>query len=215
MTSQLSIKESLRLLKKYNIPVVNSRVANDKESLLKAAGRIGFPVVIKIDSPDIIHKSDAGMVVTDINNKRELEEAYEKIMNNVKAKSPVPHINGVMVSGAASGVEVIVGAKKDRQFGPVVLCGIGGVFVEVLKDISLRVAPIDRNTALEMINELKGKRLLEGVRGMEEVNKKKIADLIVKVSVMIDKETTINEMDFNPVIANNKTAKVADMRILK
>ena len=204
---QLSGEKTLKLLNKYKIPVVNTSILTSKEKVLKAATAIGYPVVLKLDSPEIVHKSDAGAVITNIANRNELENAYDKL------KSIDVKLNGYIISKQVTGTEVIVGGKKDEHFGAVVMFGVGGVFVEILKDVSLRIAPVMKKDAYEMLDEIQARGILDGERGYPKANRVKLAELIVNVSKLIYKED-IEELDLNPCFVDENSVGVADFRML-
>lgn len=209
----LSFIEVKNILKKYKLPFPASELAKSENDACRIADKISYPVVLKIDSPDIIHKSDVGGVMIDINSAEEAVSAYNRIMKNVK-RIKNARINGVIVQKMERGTAVIIGMKRDAQFGPVLMFGIGGVFVEIMKDVSFRIAPIDKNEALEMVKEIKGYEILKGARGTEKVNIEAIVGIILKLSKLSIKEKNIMELDFNPVIANKKTAMIVDARII-
>ncbi len=209
----LSFIEVKNILKKYKLPSPPSELAKSESEARKIADKIGYPVVIKIDSPDISHKSDVGGVMTDIKSGEDTTAAYLKIIKNAR-KIKNAKINGVIVQKMEHGTAVIIGMKRDAQFGPVLIFGLGGVFVEIMKDVSFRIALIDKNEALEMIKEIKGHEILKGARGAEKANINAIVDIILKLSRLSIKEKRIMELDFNPVIANKKTAKIVDARII-
>jgi acyl-CoA synthetase (NDP forming) len=172
-------------------------------------------VVLKIASADIIHKSDAGGVKVGLKNKREVEKAYGEIMKAAKGKFPKAKIEGAAVQKMARpGTEVIVGTFKDAQFGPVIMFGLGGIFVEVLKDVSFRIVPIERRDAAEMIKEIKGYPLLKGYRGMEPASLPALEDILLKVSDLVAKTPEIKELDINPIIAYKDSAVAVDARIV-
>lgn len=206
--------ESRKILAKHGFILPKAMLAKNAGSAEKYAKKIGYPVVLKIMSPDIIHKSDYGCVKTGITNSTEAKFAYHTIINNALGRNIAAKIDGVSVEETLSGVELIVGAKQDPQFGPIVLFGIGGVFVEVLKDAAIRLAPIERKDAKEMISEIKGHKLLEGYRGMPQVNLKAVEDALLAASRLICKHPEITEMDVNPLFANEKKAVVGDVRII-
>lgn len=165
------------------------------------AAKLGFPVVLKIASDDIVHKSDVGGVRVGINSKEELEMVYAEIMASVKKNCPGARIEGVLVQPMIKGVqEVIVGIKRDPSFGPVVLLGLGGVWVELLRDVSLRICPVARDDVLEMLKELKGYPLLNGYRGSKPVDLEALIDLTLKVSQLALDLPALSEMDLNPVM---------------
>ncbi|MBI2129616.1 acetate--CoA ligase family protein [Candidatus Woesearchaeota archaeon] len=209
----LSFIETKKILKKYKMPYPPSELAKSELEARKIADKIGYPVVLKIDSPDIVHKSDVGGVIADIKSGEDAAAAYLKIIKNA-GKIKNARINGIIVQKMERGTAVIVGMKRDAQFGPALMFGLGGIFVEIMKDVSFRIAPIDKNEALEMIKEVKGYEILKGARGSEKANIDAIADIILKLSKLAIKEKNIMEIDFNPVIVNKKTAKIVDARMM-
>jgi acyl-CoA synthetase (NDP forming) len=212
MMKKLSDKKTLELLKKNKIALAGYGIAKKKEEASRIAKKLGFPVVMKISSPDIIHKTDSGGVILDIGSKEEAERAYEKLM--AKARKKKAKVEGVLIQEQVKGREVVIGSKFDVQFGPVIMVGLGGIFVEVLKDVSFRLIPIDRGDAREMIEELKSYPILKGVRGEKGVNLRLLEDFLLKVSSMVEKNPSIKELDINPLIINNKSGKAADARVL-
>ncbi|MDP2951852.1 MAG: acetate--CoA ligase family protein, partial [Chloroflexota bacterium] len=175
--------EAKDLLREAGIPVVETRLAQTKKDALALSRKLGFPTVLKIVSPQIIHKSDVGGVKLGLANATQVGKAYAEIMAAVKEKAPGAEIYGVSVQHMARpGVEIIVGMSKDPQFGPVIMFGIGGILVEVLKDVSFRIVPITRRDAGQMIREIKGYPILEGYRGQEPANIPQLEDLLLKVS---------------------------------
>ena len=176
---------------------------------------MGFPVALKIASPDIVHKSDSGGVRLSLNNASEVRAAYREIMDGVQKKNPLASIQGVSVQKMAKpGTEVIVGTSKDPQFGPVIMFGLGGIFVEVLKDVSFRIIPLGQKDALEMIEEIKGYPLLQGYRGKESVDIPALTEIILKISRVIEEHPEIKELEINPIIAYKKGAIAVDARII-
>jgi acetate---CoA ligase (ADP-forming) subunit beta len=207
--------EAKELLRKADIPVVDTRLARTKREAIALSINIGFPVVLKIGSPDIVHKSDAGGVKVGLNNMTQVSKAYREIITSIKQKFPDAHIEGVTVQKMASpGVELIVGMNKDPQFGPVLMFGLGGILVELINDVSFRVVPLTTLDAMGMIQEIKGYKLLKGYRNIEPVNIPAIADLILKVSDFVERNPQINELDLNPVFADKKGVLVVDARIV-
>lgn len=204
-----SERESKLELKKYGVEVPAEYVVSEKAELRKL--ELTYPVAAKIESPDILHKSDVGGVKLNIRNPEELEAAFEEVLNNAKAHCPDARINGVLVSRMLPpGREFIIGVNNDPQFGPMVLCGLGGVFVEVFKDVSLYPAPINRKEALQMIQSLKGYRLLTSYRGQKEGDVEALADLIVQIADYAAKnKDTLAELDLNPVFVYPKGEGVA------
>jgi acyl-CoA synthetase (NDP forming) len=207
--------ESKELLKKAGIPIVETKLARSKKEAISISKEMGFPVVLKISSPDVVHKSDSGGVKLGLANTTQVGKAYSEIISSVKRAYPEAQIQGVSVqSMAPPGVEVIVGMSKDPQFGPVLMFGLGGVFVEVLKDVSFRIVPVTERDAREMIKEIKGYPILEGYRGQKPASISALEDLIIKVSQFVEKNPQIKELDLNPIFAYPDKAVAVDARII-
>jgi acyl-CoA synthetase (NDP forming) len=206
---QLDFSEAEKILKKYRIKTPNSTIVKKREEAAKAAKKLGFPVVMKIISPDIIHKTEKKAVMTGILDEAGAERAFDEI----KKRSGKARFKGILVQQQVEGKEVIIGGKTDAQFGPIVLFGIGGIFVEIMKDVSLRIAPIEKSEALEMIKEIKSYPILAGARGEKPVNLAKLAEMISAVSKMIS-NNKINELDLNPVIVSDKECVAVDIRMM-
>lgn len=207
--------ESKEFLKEAGISLAEARLARSKSQAMVLGKEIGFPIVLKIISPDVIHKSDAGGVKVGLKNASQAGKAYDEIMASVKQVHPQAAIEGVSVQGMArQGVEVIIGMSKDAQFGPVIMFGLGGVLVEVLKDVSFRIVPLVRRDAREMIREIKGFPLLEGYRGQEPANIPYLEEMILKVSDFVERNPEIKELDLNPIFAYKDGAVAVDARIV-
>jgi acetate---CoA ligase (ADP-forming) subunit beta len=207
--------EAKSVIKDAGIRVTETKLAGDLKKALKICKETGFPVVLKIASADITHKTDAGGVKTGLKDAKEVKKAYADIMSSVKAKYPHTKIAGVSVQPMARpGIEVIIGTSRDPQFGPVIMFGLGGIFVEVLKDVSFRLIPIEKRDAEEMIEEIKGKALLKGYRGQEPASKEALVDVLMKVSALVEKTPAIKELDLNPVFAYQDSAVAVDARII-
>lgn len=208
-TKALSERESKLELKKYGVDVPAEYVVSDKAKLKEL--KLTWPVAAKIESPDILHKSDVGGVKLNIRNLEELEAAFDEVVTNAKHHCPDTRINGVLVSRMLPpGREFIIGVNNDPQFGPMVLCGLGGVFVEVFKDVSLYPAPLNRKEALQMIRSLKGYKLLTAYRGQKEGDVEALADMIVQIADYAAKnKDTLAELDLNPVFVYPKGEGVA------
>ncbi len=205
--------ESKELLEQANIPTTGCSLAKTQDEAIGLAKSIGFPVALKVLSPDIIHKSDIGGVKLNIGDEGELKKAYDEIMENAGKVSE--NIVGIGVQKMAdTGVEIIVGMTKDPQFGPALMFGLGGVFVEILKDVSFRIVPIEERDADEMIKEIKGYPLLQGYRGTDPVDIKKVKDLLMNVSKFVLDHPEIDELDLNPVFAYKDSVIVADARVI-
>ncbi|MEJ5378376.1 MAG: acetate--CoA ligase family protein [bacterium] len=213
----LLLHEALELLALWGIPVVKGVVAASKEELLQAAETVGYPVVLKVVSQEISHKSDAGGVVLDLRDGQSLSQAVEEMEKRLKRDFPKAQITGYMVQPMiAGGKELILGGTQDQQFGPVVLAGIGGIFVEVLGDVSLRVAPISRLDAQEMLQELKGFPVLKGVRGESASDLDALLEMLCRLSGLMCQMPEIQELDMNPVrvFPLGQGALVLDARVI-
>lgn len=207
--------EAKTVCMEYGIPVTKFELAKNEADAVRFAESIGFPVVLKIVSPEVIHKSDVGGVVIGIKNAKEVTDAYEKIMENVKKNVPKARIEGMLIQEMApSGTEVIVGSVKDLQFGPAIMFGLGGIFVEVLKDVTFRIAPITEDEAMEMIGEVKAYPLLKGYRNTPPVDLEAITKILLDTSKLVMEHMEIKELDLNPIIVYEKGAKTVDARII-
>jgi len=199
----------------YGIPITRFKLAKNEADAVKFANEIGYPVVLKIVSPDVFHKSDVGGVIVNLKTAKDVSEAYEKILKNVKKHKPNAKIVGILVQEMApASTEVIVGAIKDPQFGPALMFGLGGIFVEVLKDVTFRVAPITREEACEMITEVKAYPLLKGYRNTPPADTEAIADILLSTSKLVMEHEEIKELDLNPIMVYKKGAKTVDARII-
>ena len=211
----LSEAQAYDLLSRYGVTVPRHEVAVNEEGALKAAKKIGFPVVMKIMSPQVIHKSDVGGVITDINSEREAGESYIKIVNSVKRANPEAEIKGVIVEKQmATGLELIIGGKTDSSFGKVISFGIGGKLVELLDDIALRVLPIDKNEVEKMIREIKAYPLIRGYRGEPPLDEKVLVRTIEGLSKLFYQKRELVEFDINPLILYEKGACGVDARLI-
>ena len=207
--------EAKELLRLQGAPVSMDRLAVNEDDAVKIAADLGYNVAMKIVSPDILHKSDAGGVKLRLKNEQEVREAFKKIMKNAAEYQPGAHIKGCIVSRmSGEGVEVIIGTKIDDQFGPIVMFGLGGIMVEVVKDVSFRVLPVSEYWAASMLDEIKSSAILNGVRGRPPCDKQAIAKLIQKVSEVIEAYPLIHEMDLNPVIVHEDGLTIVDARII-
>ena len=208
----LSFIKSKELLLKYKIPVCQTELFISKDKAMAFAKRIGYPVVMKAYSPDILHRTDLGLVKLGIKNNENFEKSWEDISAIVKKRKL--KIEGILVQKMVLGKEIVAGMKRNSQFGPVLMVGLGGIFVEVLKDVTFRIAPITEREAVAMLKETKGYGILKGIRGEKPVNIKAVAKIIYLVSLLSLKEKHIREIDFNPIIANEKTAVAVDFKFL-
>jgi acetyl-CoA synthetase (ADP-forming) len=208
----LNFKETEALLAKYNIPFCQTKLAKNEIEILSLAEEIGYPLVLKIASLKGEHKTDLGLVKTNIKNEEELKIAKEELFSALEKISI--EYEGYLIQKEISGREIVLGMKRDLQFGPVLMFGLGGIMVEILKDISFRITPINKTDAIEMIKEIKGYEVLKGFRGKKPVNLDKLADILVSLSNLSLNEKNIEEIDFNPAIANEKEVWVADARVI-
>ena len=213
--TELTEIESKQILSAYKIPVTETFLARTKEDAVKYAERIGYPVVLKIISPDILHKSDAGGVMLSLANRKEVIDAFNQILDNTRRFNPKASISGISIQKMTpQSIEVMIGVKNDPQFGSSIMFAIGGVLVELMKDFSLRLAPIGEKDAKEMLGELKAHRLLEGYRQYKPVDKKSLVDILLKVSALAHQNPSIKEIDLNPVFAYQDGAIAVDARII-
>lgn len=207
--------EAKGLLRQAGLNVVETKLARSEDEAVSTARELGFPVVLKIASPDVVHKTDAGGVKLNLKTSAQVAKAYEDILKSVKEKYPEAKIQGVSVQKMAKpGVEIIIGMSKDAQFGPVIMFGLGGVWVEVLKDVAFRIVPLEPRDAHEMVQEIKGRPLLEGYRGQEAVDIGNLEKMILKVSSFVEQHPEIKELDLNPVVAYKDGAIAVDARVV-
>jgi len=207
--------EAKTICRDYGIPVTNFKLAKNEEKAVKFADEIGYPVVLKIVSPDVIHKSDVGGVMINLKNAKDVRKAYKQILQNVKKHKAKAKIVGILVQEMAPpSTEVIVGATKDPQFGPAIMFGLGGIFVEVLKDVTFRIAPITEDEAREMITEVKAYPLLKGYRNMPIADIEAIVKILLNTSRLVTEHEEIKELDLNPIMVYEKGAKTVDARII-
>ena len=215
--ARLSEAQAKGILAAYGIPVTRERRAGSAGEALEAAGQIGYPVALKIDSPDILHKTEAGGIKLNLTSAGQVEESFEEILASAGQYQPGANIAGVLVQEMLKeGTEVMVGIGNDPVFGSTVMFGLGGIFVEQLGDVSLRVAPVGENDAWEMLREIKAHRVLDGVRGRPPVDKRAVVDIILKLSQLAMDFPQIAELDINPLIVfeEGKGACAADALII-
>jgi len=186
-----------------------------RKEAIAVSKELGFPVVLKIASPDVIHKSDSGGVRLGVASAAQVSRAYGEILSDIKRKYPRAVIHGLTIQKMAPrGTEVIVGMSKDPQFGPVIMFGLGGILVELLKDVSFRIVPVTRRDAVEMVREIKGFPLLEGYRGQEPANLPALEELLVRLSQFVEKSPEVKELDLNPVFAYRDKVVAVDARVI-
>ena len=207
--------EAKTICMEYGIPVTKFNVAKSAKQAAEFAEQIGFPVVLKIVSPDIVHKSDAGGVVVNLKTQAEVAAAFDRILENAKKFKVDAEIVGVLVQEMApQSTEVIVGAVKDPTFGQTLMFGLGGIFVELLKDVTFRVAPITEQEALEMVAGVKAYPLLKGYRNTPAADIQAIVQVLVNTCRLVMEHPEIRELDLNPVMVYGKGAKTVDARII-
>lgn len=215
----VSEHEAKRMLREYGIDCTREELAEGRRNARLIAARIGYPVVLKVQSPDIPHKTEAGAVRLGITSDEELERAYDDILENVRRHDPGARVEGVLVQEMVKdAVEVILGIVNNPQFGPAIMFGLGGIFTEALKDVSFRFAPVGPEAALEMIREIKGYRILEGVRGRERVDVDALAATITTLSaIAIDLKDEVAALDVNPlfVFPRSGGTKAGDALIVR
>ncbi|HXZ87764.1 MAG TPA: acetate--CoA ligase family protein [Candidatus Binataceae bacterium] len=211
----LSEIESKRILDAIGIATAMAEPARSADEAAAAAVRAGFPAVLKVISPDVTHKSEVGGVVLGLRSEQEVRDAFERIRRSLAERAPQARFEGVAVQAMAeAGVELIAGIVRDERFGPLIVAGLGGIFVEVFKDTSMRLAPIDAREARAMLEELRGVSILHGARGAKPIDFAAAADLLVKLSEFAAGRREIQEMDLNPIVAYERGVKVLDARVL-
>lgn len=202
--SLLPYLESQNILHQYDLNSVETRVVEKEEDLALALKELGWPVVMKTDHEELIHKTEAGGVKTNLQTEEEAQQAWQEL-HTLHPR--------VVIQKQIRGEEIIIGGKRDEVFGPVLMVGLGGVLVEIYQDIAFRLAPVTKNEALAMIEEIKGKKLLEGFRGRRVIDKEELAAMIVKTGDLLVQEEQIQELDFNPVIAAEQLL-ICDIKII-
>ena len=210
--TMLSEYESKQVLAAYHIPVTQEILVDDVKDLLSAIQEIGYPVVLKGCSPEIFHKTEKGLIQADIRNDKEARTAFEGIMTNMDDTEKAVLVQE-MVKGKR---ELVVGLTRDAQFGPCVMFGLGGIFTEILKDISFRIAPLEKRDALEMMKEIKAHKILEAIRGMEAADLDALAEILINVGRIGLENEQVKEIDINPVIiSGNKPVAVDALMVLE
>ena len=207
--------DAVKLLEKYAVPYPEHALAHSAEEAIECAGRLGYPVVLKVVSPEVIHKSDVGGVLAGLADAPQVRAGYYRILTSVSSHLPDANIEAVLVcKQAPPGLEVIVGALDDPCFGPTVMFGLGGIFAEVLQDVVFRLAPLRRLDALEMIHEVKGYPLIAGLRGQKPSDEEALVALLLAVSKVVIEHPEIKELDLNPVRLYEHSLSVLDARVI-
>jgi acetate---CoA ligase (ADP-forming) subunit beta len=207
--------ESKRLLAHLGIKTTRIELATSKEQALALAREIGYPCVLKVSSTDISHKSDAGGVKVGLRSGEEVAAAWDAIITSCLARFPDALIEGMTVQNMAPpGLEVIIGMATDPQFGPVLMFGLGGVWVEVLKDVSFKIVPLSKSDAAKAVREIRAARLLDGFRGSDPVDTAALEDILLRISDFVMKTPAVAEMDLNPIFAYRDGAIAVDARVI-
>jgi len=207
--------EAKEILSQYGIPVTPSKMARNKEKAISIAQSFGYPVAAKVVSAQIIHKTDAGGVKLNLESDDQVAKAFDDILKNAKSYDKSAQVEGILISPMErKGTEVIIGVTRDEQFGPVIMFGLGGIFVEVLRDVSFKVSPLSKADAYDMIKEIKAYPILQGIRGEKPKDIDALVDIILKVAALVDDNDAIKELDLNPVFVLEEGARVIDARII-
>ena len=211
--------EAKRLLSMFGLPIPRGEIVRSVEEAVRAADRIGYPVVLKVQSPQILHKTDIGGVKLNLSSREELEMAFDGVVDTCRKSRPEAHIYGLLVEEMLpkGGTETIVGISQDPVFGPVIVFGFGGVFVEIMRDVSRRVAPLTRWDAEKMIRELRASAILNGVRGMPRRDVDALIQILLQISEMaLHLRDVVAELDINPLVvwSEGQGAKVADALVV-
>lgn len=204
--------DALAFLEAEGLRTLESCLAKDEREAGAAAARIGFPVALKISSPDVVHKTETGGIRVFLQNEEQVRRAFREIVEGFGAEHPEKRIDGVMVQRLGKGFELIVGTRKDKQFGPVLMFGLGGIFAEAVKDVSFRLVPVDSRDARDMIEELKSYAALKNPRS-GTVDIPSIEAFLLQVSSLMERHGEIREMDLNPVFISGSDIEVCDARI--
>jgi len=213
---QLSVYASFQFLESQGFACIATRLAESPGKAVHAAYQLGFPVALKIDSPDILHKSDVGGVRLNLLSGNDVRSAYTEMMEKARIRFPDARVNGAVVSSMApSGLELIMGMTRDPQFGPVIIFGLGGINVELFRDVTMRLLPLTEKDAYEMLHEIKSAPLLQGFRGQPAVSEKALVSGLLKLTQVAEQFPDIMEIDLNPVLAYGEGMVVVDARILK
>jgi len=204
--------DAFSFLEKEGFPVLRNAPAKDEGEAVRIASEMGFPVALKVSSPDVVHKTETGGIMLGLKDPGEVKEAFKEITSAFLSDHPGKRLEGVIVQKMGSGLELIVGVLRDQQFGPVLMFGLGGIFVEAMKDVSFRCIPIDARDAKEMVEELQAYNVLKSTR-KETIDLSVIGDFLLQISKLVERHRGIHEMDLNPVFVSSKGISVCDVRI--
>jgi len=206
----LGFRETKKILEDYKIPFLKTQLVRTKGEAKRAAQKIGWPVVLKISSPEVLHRTEKRLLEVNLQNEKELGRAFDEILQRAKSRK----IEGILVQKMTKGIELACGMKRDESFGPVLMFGLGGIFIEVLKDVSFRIAPLSKKEAREMIKEIKSYKILKGYRDKRGVDLQELEKILIQLSKLSEDHPEIKEIDFNPVFVNEKRVQVADFKFL-
>jgi len=201
----LDFQTSKKLLLKHKIPFLEIEIFQSEKKAREFARKLRFPVVLKVFSSKIFHRTDINGVKVGIKNEKQFEKAFFEL-------SKIPKTEGLLVQKMGSGLEIALGMKRDASFGPVLMFGLGGIFIETLEDVSFRICPLSKKTVIEMIKEIRGYRILKGQRGRKAVNIEELAKIILQISKLCLEEKNIKGIDLNPILINQKTVNVVDFK---
>lgn len=207
----LSEYQSKQLLSAYGIPVTKESLAKDKDAAIASAKKLGFPVALKACSPALTHKTERQLIALKLRDEKEVAEAYDDVMGRLGGEA----IDGILVQEMVSGSrELVVGLTRDEQFGPCAMLGLGGIFVEVLKQVTFRIAPLEKRDALEMMDELPGKKIFDAFRGDDPVDRDALADILVAVGAIGLEHDAVKEIDINPLIISGSKPMAVDALVV-
>ncbi len=206
--------EAYALLSNFNISVVPHKLVTNVMEAVEAAERMGYPVVLKVVSPDVVHKTDVGGVMLNIEGSAQLKRSYEDLLSNVRRNAPEARIFGILVEKMMpKSIEVMIGGMRDSTFGPIVAFGLGGIFVEALGDVAFAVAPINKCEAVKLVKKVRGYRVLSGLRG-RPLDVDSVVEIVVKVSKILVELPEIAELDLNPIFVYERGSTVIDARVI-
>ncbi len=208
--SALSEYESKLLLANYGIPVAREKLVHDKDEAISVAQEIGYPVVLKACSPDITHKTEQNLIAVDLRDKTEVTKTYDRMNKSMKDTD-----DGILVQEMVKGIrELVIGLIRDPQFGPCVMFGLGGIFTEILRDVSFRVAPIEKRDALEMMGEIKAHKILDAIRGLDPVDQDVLSKALISLGQIGMENERVKEIDVNPMIVRNGKPVAVDALVV-
>ena len=210
----LDLWEARNVVELMGVPMDRAALAPTREKALAAAKKIGLPVVMKIVSPDIVHKTEVGGVRINLASEDEVGKAFDAMMESVKRKQPTARVKGVLIEEMVKGTELIIGSSCDPQFGRMLMFGMGGIFVEIYKDVSFRLVPIAGPDAREMIEEIRGRAIFEGARGHPKADREALVRMLVDISDGLRQTPLIEELDINPLMVTDTGLKAVDARVL-